>query len=111
MYGVPDNLQLERLVGRESNFIGLGTWQVQFHVSSLVAIHVEGRWELHDAAGVLVDHAQEPAERDAYRLHRAAPASCKLTVSRHGLIHAPQPTKAGGWLFLYSEFCVVDFCR
>ena len=70
MYGVPDNLQLERLVGHEFNFIGLGTWQVQFHISSLVAIHVEGRWELRDAADSLVDHAQEPAERDAYRLHR-----------------------------------------
>ena len=70
MYGVPDNLQLERLVGHEFNFIGLGTWQVQFHISSLVAIHVEGRWELRDATDSLVDHSQEPAERDCYRLHR-----------------------------------------
>lgn len=70
MYGVPDNLLLERLIGREFNFIGLGSFQVQFHVSSLVAIHVEGRWELRDHSGSLVDFAQEPAERDSYRLHR-----------------------------------------
>ncbi len=70
MCGVPDNLQLERLVGREFNLIGLGTWQVQFHISSLAAIQVEGRWELRDSAGSLVDHSQEPAERDCYRLQR-----------------------------------------
>jgi hypothetical protein len=69
MCGVPKDLQLERLVGHEFNFIGLGRFQIQFHVSSVVAIHVEGRWELRDAAGVIVDSDQEHAERDAYRIH------------------------------------------
>jgi hypothetical protein len=55
MYGIPKDLQLERFVGQEFNFIGLGRFQIQFHISSLVAIHVEGRWELRDASGTLVD--------------------------------------------------------
>ena len=70
MYGVPENLKLERLVGQEFNFIGLGRFQIQFHISSVVAIHVEGRWELRDASGALVDFEQEHAHRDAYRVHQ-----------------------------------------
>ncbi len=41
MCGIPRDLRLERLVGQEFNFIGLGRFQIQFHISSLVAIHVE----------------------------------------------------------------------
>jgi hypothetical protein len=70
MHGVPKDLQLERLVGHEFNFIGLGTWQIQFHISSLVAIYVEGRWELRDSSGAIVDSDQEPRDRDSYRIHR-----------------------------------------
>ena len=40
MYGIPKDLRLERLVGQEFNFIGLGRFQIQFHISSLVAIQV-----------------------------------------------------------------------
>lgn len=69
MYGIPKNLRLERLIGQEFNFIGLGRFQIQFHISSLVAIHVEGRWELRDSTGALVDSQQDHAERSAYRLH------------------------------------------
>lgn len=61
MYGIPKDLRLERLVGQEINFIGLGRFQIQFHISSLVAIHVEGRWELRDASGALVDSEREHA--------------------------------------------------
>ena len=70
MHGVPKDLQLERLVGQEFNFIGLGRFQIQFHVSGVVAIHVEGRWELRDTSGVLVDSEQEHPDREAYRVHR-----------------------------------------
>jgi hypothetical protein len=69
MYGVPKDLPLERLVGQEFNFIGLGCHQIQFHISGLVAIHVQGGWELWDHFGSLVDGQQEHEERDAYRLH------------------------------------------
>jgi hypothetical protein len=70
MYGVPNESQLRRLIGQEFNFIGLGRFQIQFHISSLVAIYAEGRWELHDASGTLVDSEQAHAERDAFRIHR-----------------------------------------
>ena len=69
MYGIPKDLRLERLVGQEFNFIGLGRFQIQFHISSLVAIQVEGRWELRDASGVLVDSQQEHGARATYCLH------------------------------------------
>jgi hypothetical protein len=69
MYGIPENLQLERLVGQEFNFIGLGRFQIQFHISNLVAIHVEGRWELRNASGDLVDFQRKHSERDTSRLH------------------------------------------
>jgi hypothetical protein len=69
MQGVPKDIQLERLVGQAFNFIGLGRFQIQFHVSGVVAIHVEGRWKLHDGAGTLVDAGQELANRDAYHVH------------------------------------------
>ena len=69
MYGIPKDLRLERLVGQEFNFIGLGRFQIQFHISSLVAIQVEGRWELRDASGVLVDSQQEHGARATDCLH------------------------------------------
>lgn len=70
MHGVPKDLPLERLVGQEFNFIGLGRHQIQFHISGLVAIHVGGGWELWDHFGSMVDGQQDHEERDAYRLHR-----------------------------------------
>lgn len=70
MYGIPKDLQIERLVGQEFNFIGLGRFQIQFHISSLVTLHVEGRWELCDVSGTLVDFTRDHSERDAYHIHR-----------------------------------------
>lgn len=69
MYGVPTDLPLERLIGQQFNFIGLGLFQIQFHASGVAAIHVEGRWELHDPSGAVVDAAEEHADRKAYRVH------------------------------------------
>ena len=69
MYGVSQDLQLEHVVGREFNFIGLGRFQIQFHISGLVSIHVEGHWELRDSLGALLDSQQEHAKRDSYRVH------------------------------------------
>ena len=68
MYGVPEDLPLERLVGQQFNSIDLGRFQIQFH-SSLVGISVEGRWELRDSSGAVLDSELEHAKRDSYRIH------------------------------------------
>ena len=70
MYGVPADLNLSRLVGQEFNYIGLGRFQLQFHISSLMHICVEGRWELKDIEGNIVDRNCEHIDRGSYRLHR-----------------------------------------
>jgi hypothetical protein len=69
MYGVPSDLDLERFIGQQVNFIGLGRFQIQFHISSVGAIHVEGRWELRDPSGAVLDFEQEHANRTVYRVH------------------------------------------
>lgn len=75
MYGVPPDLPLQRFVGLDCSFIGLGVFQIQFHFSNAGDAHTgsisaEGKWEMHDASGALIDQSQEHAEREAYRLHR-----------------------------------------
>ncbi len=69
MRGVPADLQLQPFVGREFNQVALGRFQTQFHSSGTGSIHVEGRWELRDATGNIVDSWVEHEKREAYRLH------------------------------------------
>jgi hypothetical protein len=70
MYGVPADLPLQPFVGKELNQIGLGRFQLQLHFSGTGSIFIEGRWELHDPSGILLDAEKEHAERDSYRIHR-----------------------------------------
>jgi len=70
MYGVPEDLPLQPFVGQELNQICLGRFQLQLHWASVGSIFVEARWELRDAAGVVVDTEQDHEARDAYRIHR-----------------------------------------
>ena len=70
MHGVPPDLPLERFVGQELNQIALGRFQVQLHFAGCGSIFVEGRWELRDADGGLIDQEQEHVGRDCWRLHR-----------------------------------------
>lgn len=70
MHGVPKDLPLDRLVGLEFNLIGIGSFQLQFQISGVVSMHVEGRWELRDEEDILVDFSQELEDRDAFRIHR-----------------------------------------
>ena len=70
MYGVPPDLSLERFVGTTLVQVGLGEFQIQFHFHPEGEIAVEGRWELRDQAGRLVDQAQATADRDVYRVHQ-----------------------------------------
>ena len=69
MYGVPATLTLKHFVGATLIRVSLGEFQIQFHFHPESEITVEGRWELRDTAGGLVDQARSPAERDAYRRH------------------------------------------
>src|SRR6266566_2893475 len=57
-YGVPADLSLKRFVGATLIQIALGEFQIQFRFQPDSEIAVEGRWELRDHAGQLVDYAQ-----------------------------------------------------
>jgi hypothetical protein len=70
MYGVPADLPLERFVGSELNQIALGRFQTQLHFAGCGSIFIEGRWELHDPNGDLVDRMQDHGTRECYRIHR-----------------------------------------
>jgi len=50
--------------------VAIGEFRVQFHFTPETEIAVEGRWELHDRSGRVIDHAQVNADRDAYRPHQ-----------------------------------------
>ena len=70
MYGVPADLSLERFVGATLIRVGLGAFQIQFQFHPEGEIAVEGRWELRDQTGRLVDQAEPTGDRDAYRVHQ-----------------------------------------
>jgi hypothetical protein len=93
MYGVPTDLDLGYLHGATLIQVCLGEYQLQFHFHPKGSISVEGRWELHDAAGELIDRLYDGMERPAYQLHRllgqavvgtevAAPVSCALRFQK-----------------------------
>jgi hypothetical protein len=70
MYGVPADLDLSRFKGATLIFLGVGEFQIQFRFHPKSSISAEGKWELRDSAGSLVDEAVEiNAKRDAYRIH------------------------------------------
>jgi len=69
MYGVPAGLSLERFLGAILVQVGLGEFQIQFRFHPEGEIAVEGRWELRDQAGRLIDHGQDTADRESYRVH------------------------------------------
>jgi hypothetical protein len=66
---VPYNLPVDAFVGDEFNQICLGRFQIQFHASGIGSISVEGRWELRDGTGSIVDSQKEHSNRENYRLH------------------------------------------
>jgi len=71
MHGVPANLDLSSFTAATLIQLCIGEHQIQFRFHpECNFISVEGKWELRDASGVLVDEAKNNnAERDAYRLH------------------------------------------
>jgi hypothetical protein len=70
VHGVPADLPLDRFVGQDLNQIALGRFQIQLHFAGTGSIFIEGRWELRDPDGVLVDALQEHSDRDCWRIHR-----------------------------------------
>jgi len=76
VYGVPDDLPVDMFVGAWLGQICIGPWDLQFHFSSpavreMKSISVEGRWELRDAAGEMIDCADRSksnAEHPIFRL-------------------------------------------
>lgn len=69
MYGVPEDLDLSFFHGAELVQVCLSLHQVQFHFHPDVSIHVQGGWELIDAAGGRIDHGHDRPERPPYRIH------------------------------------------
>jgi hypothetical protein len=77
MYGVPADLDLAMFVGAKLTQLGVGEFQLQFNFMAPVesrwgpgpSIGVEGKWELRDGAGELVDRSMSNAEREVYRVH------------------------------------------
>ena len=70
MYGVPADLNLERLRGATLIQVAIAEFQIQFRFEPETEIAVEGRWELRDRSGHIVDLAQRHAARDVYRVHQ-----------------------------------------
>jgi hypothetical protein len=69
MHGVPADLPVQRFVGDALFQACIGMDGVHFVFGRSGSICVYGHWELHDAAGALVDHAQEHARRESFRIH------------------------------------------
>src|SRR5208283_1623110 len=69
MHGVPADLPLHPFVGQDLNQIALGRFQTQLHFAGTGSIFIEGRWELRDPLGALLDAKTEHTERDCYRIH------------------------------------------
>jgi hypothetical protein len=80
MYGVPRDLSLQGLHGATLIQVAIGEFQIQFHFEPAVELAVEGRWELRDPSGRLVDHAEANAARDVYRVHQLL--GRRVTASR-----------------------------
>jgi hypothetical protein len=70
MYGVPADLDLSHFQGGTCVQIAIGEHQIQFHFHPEARIYVDGRWELRDGQGQVVDQSVEHGERDTYQVHR-----------------------------------------
>jgi hypothetical protein len=99
VYGVPQDLDLNRFVGATLIQVCLGEFQVQFHFQAAggagsegtLYIGVERRWELRDSSGRILDSAEpnlDPAagaepHTAADRSLRCSPRPLSVTVGWH----------------------------
>lgn len=71
MYGVPADLDLSHLENSVLIQLCIGQYQTQFHFHPSSSISVEGKWELRDASGTLVDGTERNLLREgAIHAHR-----------------------------------------
>jgi len=59
-------LDLARFLGAELIQICIGEFQFQFHFHPTGSISVEGKWELRDSAGLLIDGAELSKPNESY---------------------------------------------
>jgi hypothetical protein len=69
MYGVPADLDLSRFKGALLIQLCVGEFQMDFRFHPNASISVEGRWEVRDSTGSLVDGMKPNAKRDALYIH------------------------------------------
>ena len=69
MYGVPADLDLSRFKNATLIQLRVGQFDVQFCFENRTTVSVEGKWELWDATGSLVDATKPNRERTALYLH------------------------------------------
>ncbi len=69
MFGVPSNLDLKHLIGVECTQICLGLHQVQVHFTKAVSLSIEGRWELRDSNGEILDQGKNLKQQECMLLH------------------------------------------
>jgi hypothetical protein len=69
MYGVPANLDLLHFKDASLIQLCVGEFQLQFRFDSEVSISVEGKWEVRDSTGSLVDGTKPNAQRDGFYIH------------------------------------------
>jgi hypothetical protein len=71
MHGVPADLNLSKFNSATLIQICIGEHQIQFHFHPEGSVCVEGRWELIDSGGNLVDAAADTnSGREAFSVHR-----------------------------------------
>ena len=79
MYGVPSDLDLSHFQAGTCTQLAIAEFQIQFHFHPSGSISVEGRWELRDPGGKIIDRSMEPPDRDSYKLHRIVGKSVDTT--------------------------------
>ena len=74
MYGVPENLDLERFADFQLVMISLGPHRIRFHlqkdVQNYAEISAEGKWQIRDEGGEILDEFVPNDQRECYRVHR-----------------------------------------
>jgi hypothetical protein len=71
MHGVPSDMPVQALVGRELTHIGLAMHQIQLHFGNGAHISIEGGWHLKDRSGNVVDQdIDPPSTRKSFQIHR-----------------------------------------